>query len=846
MLLGNLRIRGKLALLVAIPLLAVVALAIPVVLDRVDQSRRAADTARAVRTAGQVRALIQNVQQERLLSVGFLLRLVDPARLQTQVQAVTRSAADAKAGLGAHPPAGLVQAIDAVGGLAATRTKLQTGAVTPDVVISAYGGVVTGIITALRLEDVADATTAQGRQVIGLDTVFRIDEGIAVGTADLLVAVTTKNPQAVVPVAISLAVLQSQGDRLGRFVTTDQAALYNKVRTEGAARLGVDLGAPNLDMAAAVGQMSAPTLLPNLESLIGVNRQVEQKIIDDVTGRVTSQQNRALGMAYFVGGGAVLILLVVLALVLVVGRAVVRPLTRLTVSADRVARLTEAELVRVADEEVETPAPVQLEAIEVGGRDEIGELARAFERVQGTAARLVERQAASRRNVAQMFGHVGRRTQNLVGRQISLIDRLERHETDPGRLQDLYRLDHVSSRLARNADSLVVLSGASGAADQLRPLPLTDVVRLALGEIEDYPRVDVQVAADLALLPAVINDMVLLFAELMENATVFSPPHTRVLVAAQATANGAQVAIVDHGLGLPPERLAEENARLARRERLDLAPTEVLGLFVIGRLARRHGLDVALWPTPGGGVTATVAIPDRLLAVAQHPFPTVAPAFRPAAPAEAVLAAADTQVLLASTPKVTAAITGTQVPRLPEVVPVDQAALHRASRSIEDGGSWNAFIPRQRNRSIAAMAGDGAAATPAVAAPPLRQRIPGAQLPEPTVAELAPPSDPSEAVLAQALVEDFEAGVRRAQQHAATQPAPLVGTAVRPAGAAPLTRRVPGATLEPEPAPVTGGKGGGTVEGTQPSSSPDEVRDLVEQFESGVRRALRDAHAQPK
>src|SRR5439155_16030520 len=145
-------------------------------------------------------------------------------------------------------------------------------------------------------------------------------------------------------------------------------------------------------------------------------------------------------------------------------------------SADRVARVSEAELTRVADDESDSPTPMQLEPVDISARDEVGDLARAFERVQGTAVRMVERQVASRRNVAQMFGHVGRRTQNLVGRQLALIDRLERAETDPTRLSDLYRLDHVSNRLRRSASSLVVLSGGSSGDDHLAPLPLGDVV----------------------------------------------------------------------------------------------------------------------------------------------------------------------------------------------------------------------------------------------------------------------------------------------------------------------------------------------------------------------------------
>src|SRR5438552_1544618 len=163
-----------------------------------------------------------------------------------------------------------------------------------------------------------------------------------------------------------------------------------------------------------------------------------------------------------------------------------------------------------------------------------------------------------------MFGHVGRRTQNLVARQVALIDRLEREETNPERLQHLYRLDHVSSRLRRNAGSLVVLSGSVSLDDQVAPLPLADIVRLALGEIEDYTRVDVVVPPDVTVVPAVVTDLVLMLAELMENATVFSPPQMRVTVSAQSTQFGVQILVVDHGIGLSPERLAQENTRLER------------------------------------------------------------------------------------------------------------------------------------------------------------------------------------------------------------------------------------------------------------------------------------------
>ena len=170
--------------------------------------------------------------------------------------------------------------------------------------------------------------------------------------------------------------------------------------------------------------------------------------------------------------------------------------------------------------------PIQFDPVHVTTDDEIGELARAFERISLTSVQLVGRQVASRRNVAQMFGHVGRRTQNLVGRQIALIDALEAQETDNQRLGDLYRLDHLTSRLRRNASSLVALSGTTDQGAYFAPLALVDVIRLGLGEIEDYTRVDVSAPTRPDDRAGAINDTVLLLAELMENATTFSPPHT--------------------------------------------------------------------------------------------------------------------------------------------------------------------------------------------------------------------------------------------------------------------------------------------------------------------------------
>jgi signal transduction histidine kinase len=823
-LLGRIRIRAKLAILVTIPLLAVVGLAIPVVVDRVDQADRASQTARSVRVAGQVGGLIQDLQQERLLAVASAFHLVDPGQVRKQVDTVTAHATELQATLGGG---GVFVALNGISTMTDLRAAVLSGQAPMDHLVSTYSATIAKIIDSLQLEPTADVRTAEGRQVVALDAALRTDEGISIGAADLLIAVATKDPRAFVPYLTNLAALQAAAARFTSFATAAQTALYTQVTAELNARLGKDFAVTaDVDPTPVIMRLTPQVALAGVQSLIGVGRVVEQKIVTDVTGEVNRQQRTALTTAGLVAGLALLVLLVVVLLCVAVGRAVARPLTRLTRSADRVARAAEAELTRVADDESEASAPLHLEPVDVRAQDEIGDLARAFERVQGTATRLVERQVLSRRNVAQMFGHVGRRTQNLVGRQIALIDRLERDEPDAERLQYLYRLDHVSSRLRRNAGSLVVLSGATGANEQHDPLPLADVIRLAMAEIEDYTRVDVDIPNGIALVPNVINDVVLVLAELMENATTFSPPHTRVSVYAQRSQYGAQLAVVDHGIGLSEHRLAEENARLARRERLDLAPTEVLGLFVVGRLARRHGLGVELAPTPGGGISALVTLPERLLTV---PPPTVV-----------------TPIPVTSQPA-TVRTNGHGGP-VPVLGAFDLEAVRRASQSIEAGGRWNAFGPAHYQSSPAApptqapwtpppptqqppvqrppMAPTPVAGPPV--APPLRQRVPGTQIPEPLGQYLAATPAPADAANARALVDEFQAGIGRAE--ATLNPPPAAhGTA------APLSRRVPGATLDPnETAPIAG------VLLQSGSMDPDQARQLVEQFESGVLRALRE------
>jgi signal transduction histidine kinase len=816
MLLGRLRIRGKIALIAVIPLLSTVALAVPVMVDRIDQARRAAHTAESVEIAGRVGALLNDLQKERLMSIGYLLRLVERSDLSQQSANVTDRVADLREDLGGKLPKPVEAAVEDLQTLAGQRRAVLARQARPDQVMATFGQLHLALIDSLDLAASVDTATPAGRQTLALDAVLRIDEGTS--TLGAMLILTVANPTPETNLRFAAATLNSEAiiARFTALATPEQIGLYALVRDAVTALNPKLLTNPT----AAVAELELSTLFPAVSSLIVLGQFVEKKMVTDIVATVGGQQRRALVAVYTVSGLVLLILLVVVLLSLTVARAVVRPLTRLTSSADRVARVAEAELTRIADDETESARPIRLDPVYVPGRDEIGDLAQAFDRVQRTAARLVERQVASRRNVAQMFGHVGRRTQNLVGRQIALIDRLEHQETDPSRLRHLYRLDHISSRLRRNASSLVVLSGSTGGDEHDAPLPLGDVIRLALGEIEDFTRVDVRVRIDVAVAPGIIGDLVLALAELMENGTSFSPPHTRVTVTAELVGNGVRIRLVDHGIGMPPERMAEENARLTRRERLDLAPTELLGLFVVGRLARRHGLRVTISATPGGGTTVDLELHDRLLAATAGHTGEPAPVGPPAPPA---LPPTDAPPPLPTRPVgppplPTRPVTPPAAAPARQPLPVgtsgddevfDSALLSRAAQSLEAGQPWDAFAtqPRKTHRP---GAGDGG----------LRQRVPGAQLPK--VGRPSRPADPtpSDPAVVRALIEEFEAGVRRAQGQQGASPA----TAGRMSGASVSTPAPPVRQYQ-SPAP------------TMPAN-PDEVRDLLTQFESGVARAL--------
>lgn len=247
------------------------------------------------------------------------------------------------------------------------------------------------------------------------------------------------------------------------------------------------------------------------------------------------------------------------------------------------------------------------------GDDEIGQVGQAFNTVQSTAIRVAAEQAELRRGIRDILLSLARRTQGLVHRQLTVLDVMERRETDPEELKELFRLDHLAIRMRRNAENLIVLSGSSPARTWRRSVPMVDVVRGALAEVEDYTRVTLLPMGEVVLVGRAVGDVVHLLAELIENAVSFSPPYTNVQVGGQLVANGYVIEIEDRGLGMKPEDLAAANERIANPPEFRITGTARLGLYVVSQLARRHDIQVVLKPSPYGGTTVVVLLPQDLV-----------------------------------------------------------------------------------------------------------------------------------------------------------------------------------------------------------------------------------------
>jgi signal transduction histidine kinase len=344
-------------------------------------------------------------------------------------------------------------------------------------------------------------------------------------------------------------------------------------------------------------------------------RMVSSGLVGQITAQANSLTSSALRSAIIVSVATLLLLIIVLLITTFVARSMIRPLRKLRADALEVAGSKLPDMVRRLSESEGGDESIEIEPIGVTSTDEIGEVARAFDQVHREAVRLAADEAMLRGNLNAMFVNLSRRSQSLIERQLTLIDNLEQTEQDPDRLSSLFRLDHLATRMRRNSENLLVLAGHEASRRWSQPVPLVDVLRAAISEIEQYERVVLNVQPGIQVIGQAVNDVVHLVAEIVENATTFSPEDTQVYVTGQPlTSGGVLLDITDNGVGISEQEIAHANWRLDNPPVVDVAVSRRMGLFVVGRLAARHGIRVRLRHAQSGGLTALIWLPESVAA----------------------------------------------------------------------------------------------------------------------------------------------------------------------------------------------------------------------------------------
>jgi signal transduction histidine kinase len=835
--------RRKLDILVAAPLAGVLLALVPLSWAQFDAARGWTQAADQMSRAEQISSLINALETEQTIALGLQGMTAVPGSASSVSAAVTQlrtaaartdqAAAALSAEVGPAPGSSLGQALAEEKWLATLPNGARAIAMNPSVgnsglIQTAYTTAISDLYSAIGMDTLAANGGTAAFDEAELDFLYMADLtehdreiGLLAMTnqADLdqqqgMLADPTGNGNAAD--ALDWADLSVVEREYG--VTQNEAARFQALAsgTDGTRydELVGDQEATYIDLV----QQNMESLLPHSDPGFNVDEvllsdqfgtsgslglwqasvasardraQMELQVSSDVLAGARHEAKLEDWYAAGLVAAALALLLFLIVLEVRVRRSLVLPMLRLTRAARQIADVTRADLERVADEDDggDLGAVPVFETVPALSRDELGDLAEAFNRVQDTASRVLERQMAVRRNTAEMFGNVGRRIHNLTGRQLALIDAAEREETDPSVLERLYRIDHIAVRLQRGADSLMLLSGEAEPGLVDAPLRLTDVVRSAVGRVEGYQRVVLSAEGDVTVSPAAVGDLTLIVAELVENAVSFSPATSSVDIAVRPAGSAAVVEVVDHGVGMTAARLAEENARLVRRERLDLAPSKVLGLFVVGRLARRTGIGVRLSATGGGGVTARLDIGADLLA-----FDTAEPpvrrrgSSRAAAPGAPALpeqratvesgAGQDTRPL--PDPRSALEQRPADEARGRQGAPAEPGTLPlRRPRPAEDDAPRSPaapLLPRRRTApSPAPASAEGPAPDAVLTALPRRTRANAAlrDEPAPSASAAQAPAHVLDAEAARAAVEEFEAGVEEALRVSAQNLSPL-------------------------------------------------------------------------
>src|SRR5271166_888074 len=728
--LANWRVRWRLAAVIAVPTLTAAVLGALTIYGDVSNWQATGRVQHLAQLNADTIQLSQKLEDELDLSAAYAATRPDNGALAgplKQAQALTNSAASTvindSSGVteaaGYQP--GTVQDLNAVLASINDLTNDRQGVTgttslfpAPEVVRVFSENLITPANTfSAAIGTGANDATLQGN-ITTLGALLRNENQVSVQRAILNAALIS--PQGTLP-SYDLTILQqasgqAQADLSDFNASSDTAEQQNYSNTVSGSDVDVASSNEILAEQMATGTPSVPLrdnpqLVPNnwdhdTTTTIHDTRAVANQLTTAITDRASTLRSQATTELLVTSLVTLLLLLLVLLVSTTVARSLIRPLRKLRTDALDVAGHRLPEMVRRLSQSEGTDEGIEIEPIGVTSTDEIGEVARAFDQVHREAVRLAADEAMLRGNLNAMFINLSRRSQSLIERQLSLIDSLEQSEQDPGRLSSLFRLDHLATRMRRNSENLLVLAGHEVTRRWSHPVPLVDVLRAAISEIEQYERVALNVQPGIVVVGQAVNDVVHLVDEIVENATTFSTEDTQIYVSGQPLSSGGVLLdITDNGVGISDQEMSHANWRLDNPPVVDVAVSRRMGLFVVGRLAARHGVRVRLRHAQAGGLTALIWLPDTVAA------PEVAPPLGRLRRFEAddYGPAASLSAPTATAPP-TAASQATVAARIPRFSPATPAAPAAPS-----------FSPAASTRAPGSPAAPGGQAAPGSSAP---------------------------------------------------------------------------------------------------------------------------------
>ena len=647
--LRKLNVRTRLVAVIVLPLLLLFAVAVPEVLERRDRASEAARAAAVTTAVDDVAAATDAIQGERTFSAALRSGAgADVERALADQRAIVDQAVER-----ALPALGELAdedpALDAPAA-AASRQLLQLSQLRAETDI-AVSEIPWQDPFALLVESLLGVQEAAAS--------VTSDLGVGEGLAPLALLARTKEAAASQAWQMAAATTwgelrADQGDKLTdlradeiayrtAYLTTSPTIVRDERRDELFTSEGTAAGrtVDQVVSGAPVGDLSSWLDLSDARQQVLREVETERAVGARLAAEAVETTSTRASEGYLLLAGTCFLLALLLALA--AARSITRPLRDLTEAADHLAEERLPQLVdalRHPVDDDENSLTVALEPIPVRAHDELGHLAQAFNAVQSVAVDVAAEQASLlKKGISELYVNLARRNQSLLDRQIQLLDHLEREEQDTEVLEHLYLLDHLSTRMRRNAESLLVLAGAESGPRRSRPADAVDVVRAAVSEVEEYERVELGTFAPATLHGPAVSDVAHLVAELLENATQFSPPETAVRVDGTRSSGSYQLVISDQGVGMRPEQLEELNAILRDPPVTGLALGRSLGCLVAARLAARHGITVRLRAGEGEGLAAYVVLPRALLveeaaapiadAPSLSPLPAAVPEPRP-------------------------------------------------------------------------------------------------------------------------------------------------------------------------------------------------------------------------